>query len=289
MLMAKIRVTAATLLMVGVLAVGAGVLARQGTGERNPREGRQFESAGAAVKPSATDSLDDPLPSGARLRLGISRFRPPSIVVDLALSPDETTIVTVGKELVAWDAATGKERWRADPWAAGLRLPGASYGLRAVAFSADSSRFYTPGRLHLPNEIVVWETATGRHEVLTIATPNRIGEMEAATRSVDITPDGWKLAAGSGHGLVVCDLHGKVLYEIANAHGPFKLDNKDRLAFSGHSSLGRFSPDGSILAVVTSDRPEDIRLYEAETGRELRKIALAARLVRLAFSPKSFW
>jgi WD40 repeat protein len=220
MLMAKIRLTAATLLMVGVLAVGAGVLARQGTGERNPREGRQFESAGAAVKPSATDSLDNPLPSGARLRLGTSRFRPPSPVVDLALSPDETTIVTVGKELVAWDAATGKERWRADPWADGLRIPGASYGLRAVAFSADSSR---------------------------------------------------------------------LLYEIANAHGPFKLDNKDRLAFSGHSSLGRFSPDGSILAVVTSDRPEDIRLYEAETGRELRKIALAAHLVRLAFSPKSFW
>ena len=37
--------------------------------------------------------------------------------------------------------------------------------------------------------------------------------------------------------------------------------------------------------MVTSDRPEEIRLYEAETGRDLRKVALASRLVRLAFSP----
>ena len=37
--------------------------------------------------------------------------------------------------------------------------------------------------------------------------------------------------------------------------------------------------------MVTSDKPEEVRLYDAETGRELRKVALASRLVRLAFSP----
>ena len=154
----------------------------------------------------------------------------------------------------------------------------------ALAFSADGAHFYTPGRLG-QNEIVVWETATGRHEVLTIATRNRIGNFEGATRSVDITPDGRKLAVGNGHGLVVCDPHGKVFFEIANAHGPYKHGNNDRLDLYGHYSLGSFSPDGTILAVVTSDRPEEIRLYEAETGRELRKVALSSRLVRLVFSP----
>ena len=38
---------------------------------------------------------------------------------------------------------------------------------------------------------------------------------------------GWAEAGGGKcRGLVVCDLHGKVLYEIANAHGPFKLDRQ---------------------------------------------------------------
>ena len=64
--------------------------------------------------PAANDSLGDPLPAGARLRLGTLRFRPPSSVVELALSPDEKTIVTAGRELIAWDATTGKELWRAE-------------------------------------------------------------------------------------------------------------------------------------------------------------------------------
>ena len=262
------------------------VLAQQGARRTKPDVENAARLPQPAAKPAATDSLGDPLPPGARLRLGTLRFRPPSTVVDLALSPDETTIVTVGGELIAWDAATGKERWRVDGSEYRLRNPpDAAYGQRSVAFSADGARFYTPGRTG-QNEVVVWETASGRHQVLTIAAPSRIlGNMEGGTRSVDVTPDGRKLALGDGRGLVVCDFHGKGLYEIANAHGPHQFDNNDRLSFSGHYSLGRFSPDGTILAVVTSDRPEEVRLYEAETGRELRKVALAARLVRLAFSP----
>ncbi len=124
MLMAKIRVTVATLLLLGVVAAGAGVLVREERGDRQPREAQQVKGAGPvnnfaaqlpqpAAKPPGTDSLGDPLPAGARLRLGSSRFRPPSIVAELALSPDETTIVSLGNELVVWDAASGKERWRA--------------------------------------------------------------------------------------------------------------------------------------------------------------------------------
>jgi RNA polymerase sigma factor (sigma-70 family) len=297
MLMAKIRVTVATSLMLGLLAVGAGVLARQEPGDRKLREAQRVNGAGpvnktatqipqSAAKPSATDSLGDLMPTGARLRLGTLRFRPPSSVDELALSPDEATIVTVGDDLIAWDAATGKELWRARGREYGFDPPGATYGLRAVAFSSDNARFYTPGR---QNEVVVWETSSGRQEVLTVASPNKSVRAPAgAARSVDITLDGKKLAVGSADGVVVCDLQGKVLYEIANAPvGPLKLDDKDRLGFSGHYSLGCFSPNGKILAVVKSDNPEEVRLYDAETGRGLRKLALASRLVRLAFSPDS--
>ncbi len=308
MLMAKIRVTAALLLVLGVVAAGAGVIARQQTQDGKPLDAQRSKdaqsvkllAAGLAqlpANPPAVDALGDPLPAGARLRLGTLRFRPPSIVAELALSPDETTIVTVGDELIAWDAATGKERWRARGREYGFELSNnraAAYGLRALAFSSDGSRFYTPGRQNegreRQNEVVVWETSTGRHEVLAVTAPDKstgaaFGPFGA--ESVDITADGKKLAVGSAGGVVVCDLRGKLLYEIANATvGPFKVDGTDRLALGWrHFSLARFSPNGKILAVVVSDKPEEVRLCDAETGRDLRNVALAARLVRLAFSP----
>ena len=278
MLMAKIRMTAATLLVCGLLAVTVGVFARQGASAK-PQENKSKRAAQSAATPAA-----DPLPAGALLRLGTSRFRPPSIVSELALSPDEKTVVTVGDVLTAWDAETGRERWRVHGRDYGFDAPAAAYGMRALAFSADGARFYTPGRLGR-NEVVVWDTASGRRKVLTIATPSRVGAMEGATRSVDVTPDDQKLAVGNGHGLIVCDRLGKVLYEITNPHGAFQFQNSDRLGMYGHYTLGRFAPDGSILAVVASASPEEIRLYDAATGRELRKVSLGARMVRMAFSP----
>jgi WD40 repeat protein len=64
-----------------------------------------------------------------------------------------------------------------------------------------------------------------------------------------------------------------------------KLINHDRLLFGGHYSSGQFSPDGQLLAVVTSDAPETIQLVDAAAGGEVRRIKLDAKLVRLAFSP----
>ena len=160
--------------------------------------------------------------------------------------------------------------------------------MRALAFSSDNSRFYTPGK---QNEVVVWETSSGRHEILKVVSTYKNPSISAlmnrdAPRSIDVTPDGKKLAVGSAGGIAVCDRQGKVLYDIANSpEGPLKFDSNDRLTFAGHYSLGRFSPDGKLLAVLTSDAPEELKLYDAGTGRIIRKVALASRLVRFAFSP----
>ncbi len=294
MLMAKIKVTGAILLLLGALAVGAGVLARQEPADREPLE-KQVKSPGAdkplpaqlprsAAKSSDTDSLGDNLPTAARLRMGTLRFRPPSSVAELALSPDDTALVTAGRELIVWDAATGKERWRTHEGEPGFQRPGGWLGMRALAFSSDNARFYTPGR---QNEVVVWEISSGRHEVLTVRSPHKNDpEPERGPRSIDITPDGEKLALGGANGVVVCNQQGRVLFEIVNAPaGPLKVDENDRLTFSGHYSLGRFSPDGKLLAVVTSDKPDEVRLCDATTGGVVRRVALASRLVRLVFSP----
>ncbi len=61
---------------------------------------------------AAVDALGDPLPEGARIRFGTLRFRSPDGVQDIALSPDDKSVVTVGRELIVWDAATGQERWK---------------------------------------------------------------------------------------------------------------------------------------------------------------------------------
>lgn len=231
-----------------------------------------------------TDFLGDPLPEGARFRLGTLRFQQPSAVTEIALSGDEKTVVTVGRQIMAWDTATGLERWRANTSEFDLRLPAAAYGIRALAFAVDGRRFYTPGR---PNEIIAWDVSSGRHEVLAIAAENQF-PLDAQTRyrAIDVSPDGQMLALGNALGVVVCRTNGEVLHKIANnpVNGP-DFEQRDRLRFGGDFSLARFSPDGSALAVVTSDTPEAIRLVESKTGQELRRIALKARLVRLAFSP----
>src|SRR5580704_4275554 len=123
----------------------------------------------AALTSAAADDLGDPLPDGAVLRLGTTRFQNPSSVSDLVLSPDEKTIVTVGKELIVWDATTGKERWRSgDGW----RPPGASYGIRSVAFGPDG-RFYIPGGQF--GDVIRWDVSSRRRETLPIqfAGPSR--------------------------------------------------------------------------------------------------------------------
>ncbi len=267
MLITKLAMISATAFALGAGAAGVAVLAQQ--------RGHQQATPGAATRRAVdgpASAPGDPLPPGARLRMGTSRFRPPSIVAELALSPDESTIVTSGDESIVWDAATGKERWRALGRDFGYRPPAASYGVRAVAFAPDGSRFFTPGRT---GEIVAWETSSGRRDVLTVPSL-RLMRVDGGgdARSIDVAPDGRKLALGDATGVVVCNLDKKVLYTVPNGiarifMGPRAINNNDRLSFGGDYGLARFSPDGKRLAVVTSNRPEEIRMFEAENGREV--------------------
>ena len=99
-----------------------------------------------------------------------------------------------------------------------------------------------------------------------------------------------KIAVGGSGGVIVWGKKGQVLLTVANKpQGPVEPArmNNDRLWFDGHYSFGRFSPDGKLIAVVTSDVPKKIRLFDPDTSRELRRVTLKDNLVRLAFSPDS--
>ncbi|QDT47689.1 translocation protein TolB [Symmachiella dynata] len=235
-----------------------------------------------------TDALGDPLPEAALLRMGTVRFRHPSSIVDMALSPDDKAVVTFEDDIIVWDAATGKERWRSNTRQFGYSLPHASYGVRAIAFARDGQTFYTPGR---PDDIIAWNVSSGGHTVITLqpgfpVPRDHLGRGNA--RSIDIAPDNQKFAVGNQSGLSVCDKTGKVLYQITNnPENPINDINNDRLRFGGDFSYGRFSPDGKLLAVVNSESPQQIRLHEAQSGKELRRIPLTNNLVRFDFSPDS--
>ncbi len=308
MLMAKIRVTVATLLLFGVVAAGAGVLgARSGEPESRARRSKSRERDRSTISPlsflSRRPNRPAPIPAATHFPRALvcdwdhCGFAPPRSSLNWRCPPMNRPSSASGTSSSCGMRPPAKNGGGPTGVSMDFELSdnrAAAYGQALLAFSSDSSRFYTLGRQNehpgRQNEVLVWDTSSGRHEVLAVASPDKntggaFGPFGA--ESVDITPDGKKLAVGSAGGVVVCDLQGKVLYEIANAAvGPFKVDDKDRMALGWRQySLARFSPNGKILAVVTSDRPEEVRLYGAETGREPRKVALASRLVRLAFSP----
>jgi WD40 repeat protein len=82
-----------------------------------------------AAETPLTDGLGDPLPPGAIMRLGTTRWRPGGYVSEMAFSPDGTRLVSWSTgALTIWDADTGKELRRVD-------LPGAQ--LKALAWLAD--------------------------------------------------------------------------------------------------------------------------------------------------------
>jgi WD40 repeat protein len=240
----------------------------------------QKPAAAAATPAERLDSLGDPLPEAALMRLGTLRFRHPNNAHELALSPDGKTIVTAGESLIAWEAATGKELWRFRPERGEFERNGSYYGYRVVTFAPDG-RLVTVGG---PFEVQVLDAATGKANRVRV---QRGGPPKRdVDKSIDVSPDGKSLALGSSSGVTVCDFEGKVLFEIANnPTAPLKNTNTDRLAFGGHYSYAVFAPKGKVLAAVTSDAPEMIRLVDATTGEELRRVELAAQMVRLAFAP----
>ncbi|HEY4313653.1 MAG TPA: WD40 repeat domain-containing protein [Pirellulales bacterium] len=252
----------------------------------------------SALTPRLTDSLGDPLPTGARMRLGTVRFRPPSGVQEIAVSPDGKTVVTLGDHLIIWDAPTGKERFRSNELP--IRSQAASYGCRALCFSADGQHFYTPGVL---DDLMLWDL-DGRSQQIPIPLAKddpirgQPGIIARQCRAIDVVGNGELLAQGTSRGVTVLGRDHNVLFEIANAAQGNLRDkakvkgyagklNSDRMAFGGDFSFVRFSPDGKLLAVVLSQKPDELRLLEAPTGKELRRIPFEHWMVRLDFSPDS--
>jgi WD40 repeat protein len=246
-----------------------------------------------------TDGLGDPLPPGAVLRLGTSRFRHGGQIYSLAYSADGRRVVTgnapmngaLDASVIVWDAQSGQ---RLHTWA------GHAHVVRTVAFSADNKQVVVVngyGKVHRYDAVSGAELAR-----LDTASP------ECALFTPDSTTllvaDGptvrrWDLATLKQleplrghrqrlHGLAVAG-NGRVIATCAE-DGTVRLwDAAGReqrcLTIPRKYGLGvALSPDGKGLACGTFE--EEIHLWDTATGSERWHVKTDSfRVSSQAFSP----
>ena len=241
------------------------------------------KKSSASRSPQRFDKLGDPLPKNAIMRLGTKRLvhkgGGPSMI---ALSKDERIVFSMDdKWVMAWSTESGKLLWerRRINSSRGVRVGAAGYGVRPMCIVPDSGEVVTPVR---NGNLMLWNPESGKTRE--VETP--IGDH---WKSVDVSPDSELFAIGGASKLCVCEADGKLRYEIENKpKAELELiGGRDRLAFGGEFSYARFSPDGKVLALVNSEQPKAIRLYEADTGKPMRDIKTSDKVVRMDFAPDS--
>jgi len=237
------------------------------------------------------DPNGDPLPPNALHRFGTTRFQNGGGVLELELAPSDRYLASMGRRLIVWETATGKQHWSTAVPESNSGNSG--YGVRRIAFGPDSQKLFVACG---PRLVRVYDVESGDRTEITL---RRRGKEDAPSAnnnrpqtSIDVSPDGL-LAVGSPSSLLVCDPEGLVLYEVKNdpeANVDDGVEDKvgrDRLAVNGGYTFARFSPDANRLAVSVSDHGKELRLLDAHSGELVRTIALTARPVQFAFSRDS--
>jgi RNA polymerase sigma factor (sigma-70 family) len=281
---------ALAVIIAGILGTGVGLLAYQGT---TPQPAAVQRDGSQAEKQARTDSLGDPLPPGAVLRLGSLRFRPGGDIYHLSYLPGGGVLASTGfKGIRFFDAATGKELRR-------IAAPGD--GTWCFVVSADGKRVAAGC---YDKTIRIWETATGT-EVRTIkATATHLAfshDERCLLSEYDSTLRLWDWRTGkeelrilnrgqidavafSADDRKIHSLNGTSMlsWDVESGRQVGRFEQKDPRVFSTYLDGMILSPDGKLLAASRWQQP--IRLHEAASGRELRRFDAGATKVQ-TFSP----
>ena len=248
------------------------------------------------------DPNGDPLPPGALLRLGSTRWRATGRVYMIAYLPGGKSLLTVDQNHMAqvWDAATDTELRRIDMAGGAGPLPHASFGLltNGSPLSRDGRVLACLGRDGKPH---TWDVTTGKE----IRRFDIALESGLTWASLAVSPDGNNLAAMFrwDRGIHVFDENGKLQHVLRdpNVHRGmyprigFSRDGKtlfqiseagvgcwDVIAgklvrqfdiFAGSGSFSHVmrttvSPDSTVIAVP---QRREIVLFDLSTGKELRR------------------
>lgn len=242
----------------------------------------------AADKQQQVDSAGEiVLPEKALRQFGTDRFVLKNLR-EIAISPSGDRICSIspahrpesGLEIILWNSDTG-ERLIRRLQRNKMRPDSTGYGLRLVHSLPVANCVLVPGddgkaiAVNWQSGEVEWEIDTGHGEPIT---------------SLDANPDETLFALGSKSRIVVCRRDGNVVFELVhlekNSPRPLRQLN-DRLNFSRDVSYGRFSPDGSRLAIVNSRDLALIQIVDVKTWETSCEITSPANVVRMEFSPDS--
>ena len=179
-------------------------------------------------------------------------------------SPDGKFIATAGldSKVILWEVPTGKIFHT---------FNGFTDGVWSVSFSPDGKRLVAIGS-HRDGFARIWDTATGA-ELLTIP---------ATGERIIFNPNGLQLATTSIDWDKNNNINGTVLVKILDANTGKELLSIDSGLHSFFQGIA-FSPDGQRLAEASEEGI--LKIWNAETGKELVTIKTDTRLSKAAFSP----
>lgn len=252
-------------------------------------------AAGAEPAPILMDAHGDPLPNGARFRLGGLRFRSSAEIKTLAYSPDGRllALASTDNRIRLWEANTGKEI---------QQLIGHDAAVTSLAFAADGKTLASGS---YDGTVRLWEVVTGK-------LLQKLSANNSWVTAVAFAPDGKTIAAGGRHRALqawqadtgqelwkvqrplwvtalLFSRDGRTLVSTSKYDGLRTWDaasGDERAKLEGHQGHVHalaLAPDGQTLASAGSDRT--VRLWELATAKEQRTLeGHLGTIYALAFS-----
>jgi RNA polymerase sigma factor (sigma-70 family) len=258
MAMIKLKFAAAFVLAASLVGATVSVVGYQAlAGQFGSSAPVADQASRKGATPASANQWQDPLPTGALVRLGTPRFHHGGPVLCVAFSPDGKLVASgsnfLDRTVSIWETATGREVHR---------LQGHQGWIWSVAFSPDGKLLASGSG---DATIRLWDVATGQMV-------RQIQGHQQQINSLVFSPDGAMLASGS---------HDQTmrLWDVATGQEVRQFTGHER----GVMSV-RFTPDGKTLVSGSADGA--LRVWETATGRELRQMGDKQSFVTgIALSP----